>query len=408
MTLLALALAVGVVIDDAIVVLENIERHRELGESPRDAASKGTREIAFAATAATFSIAAVFVPVVFVQGHRRQLPRASSALTVAGSVMISLFVALTLTPMLAARMPPPKERAHGSVYHWLERGFAWLEARYRQLARLGARAPRHDARRSRSPRSCVALGFGSRARRRVLPAVGRGHASSSRFETPPGTVARSHARDTCSRDEKWMLAQPELAGLFSGGGRRRSTVRARSRTEGIMFVMLKSRKERKRSAQELVPRRARRSAASRARRSRVFDLSSMMVTGDGAAISRSRSAATSTSPSSTELADEMIAGSQKRGGFVDLDKSLKLGLPEMRVMPDREKAAALGVDARTLAQDDPDHDRRAGRRDVQGGRPAATTSACASRRRTAQRPGLDRAPLRAHARRAASSSCATS
>ena len=62
MTLLALALAVGVVIDDAIIVLENIERRRELGESPYEAASKGASQIAFAATAATLSIAVVFLP----------------------------------------------------------------------------------------------------------------------------------------------------------------------------------------------------------------------------------------------------------------------------------------------------------------------------------------------------------
>ncbi len=78
MTLLALTLAVGVVIDDAIVVLENIERHREAGESPREAASKGTREIAFAATAATLSVAAVFMP-----GDLRA--RASSATSSASS-----------------------------------------------------------------------------------------------------------------------------------------------------------------------------------------------------------------------------------------------------------------------------------------------------------------------------------
>ena len=66
MTLLGMTLVVGVVIDDAIIVLENIERHRELGEAPRVAASEGTRQIVFAATAATVSVAAVFLPVVFV------------------------------------------------------------------------------------------------------------------------------------------------------------------------------------------------------------------------------------------------------------------------------------------------------------------------------------------------------
>src|SRR5262245_17795747 len=109
MTLLALTLAVGVVIDDAIVVLENIERHREAGEAPREAASKGAREIAFAATAATVSVAAVFVPVVFVEGMLGNFLGEFGA-TVATAVLLSLVVALTLTPMLAARIPTAKER----------------------------------------------------------------------------------------------------------------------------------------------------------------------------------------------------------------------------------------------------------------------------------------------------------
>ena len=112
MTLLGMTLAVGVVIDDAIVVLENIERHREQGEDAATAASKGTREIAFAATAATISVAAVFLPAFFVEGLVGSF-LGEFGLTVAGSVMISLFVALTLTPMLAARMPPPKAARRG-------------------------------------------------------------------------------------------------------------------------------------------------------------------------------------------------------------------------------------------------------------------------------------------------------
>jgi HAE1 family hydrophobic/amphiphilic exporter-1 len=130
MTLLALALAVGVVIDDAIVVLENIERHREAGQAPKEAASSGTREIAFAATAATLSIAVVFLPVVFVEGLVGSF-LGEFGVTVAAAVMFSLFVALTLTPMLAARMSPPTEKPEGSVYAKLERGFEGMEARYR-------------------------------------------------------------------------------------------------------------------------------------------------------------------------------------------------------------------------------------------------------------------------------------
>ena len=105
MTLLGMTLAVGVVIDDAIVVLENIERHRDEGEDARTAARRGTREIAFAATSATISVAAVFLPVAFVDGLVGSF-LGEFGLVVAGSVIISLFVALTLTPMLAARIPP--------------------------------------------------------------------------------------------------------------------------------------------------------------------------------------------------------------------------------------------------------------------------------------------------------------
>ncbi|MGI9432540.1 MAG: efflux RND transporter permease subunit, partial [Myxococcota bacterium] len=140
MTLLALALAVGVVIDDAIVVLENIERHREQGASAREAASSGTRQIAFAATAATISVAAVFLPVVFVEGLVGSFLGEFGA-TVAAAVMVSLIVVLTLTPMLAARMPPPKERTHGSIYQRLERAFIALESGYKSLLGLALRHP---------------------------------------------------------------------------------------------------------------------------------------------------------------------------------------------------------------------------------------------------------------------------
>ena len=132
MTLLAMTLAVGVVIDDAIVVLENIERHRERGEDPFVAAKRGTKEITFAATAATVSVAAVFMPVYFVEGLVGSF-LGEFGLVVAGSVIISLFVALTVTPMLAARMPPPKPRSEGSLYHFLEVGLNSLESSYRRI-----------------------------------------------------------------------------------------------------------------------------------------------------------------------------------------------------------------------------------------------------------------------------------
>ena len=152
MTLLGLTLAIGVVIDDAIIVLENIERHREGGKNALEAARSGTREITLAACAATFSVAAVFVPVAFASGRMGAFLR-EFGITVAVAVMISLFVALSLTPMLAARMPPPKERAHGSIYHRLERWFARRSRRAIAIcstgrSRTAARPPRSRWRRS--------------------------------------------------------------------------------------------------------------------------------------------------------------------------------------------------------------------------------------------------------------------
>src|SRR5262249_14145465 len=101
MTLLALSLSVGVVVDDAILVLENIYRRRELGEDRHAAAVRGAREISFAAIAATFSIAAIFIPVAFLKGSIG-LMFYQFAITVTVAVLLSLIVSLTITPMLCA------------------------------------------------------------------------------------------------------------------------------------------------------------------------------------------------------------------------------------------------------------------------------------------------------------------
>src|SRR5262249_23308877 len=101
MTLLALSLSVGVVVDDAILVLENIYRRREHGEKKREAALKGAREISFAAIAATFSIAAIFIPVAFMKGAvcRVFFP---FGITVSVAVLLSSVISLTITPVLCA------------------------------------------------------------------------------------------------------------------------------------------------------------------------------------------------------------------------------------------------------------------------------------------------------------------
>src|SRR5206468_2332054 len=204
----------GVVIDDAIVVLENIERHREIGEDAYTAARTGTREIAFAAIAATFSVAAVFIPVVFVKGVVGSF-LGSFGLTVAGSVLISLFVALTLTPMLAARMKPPAPRAHGSIYHRLEQAFAITESSYRR-ALDWTLAHRWRTIALAVTAFAIALGFGHALEGELFPSADEA-LFFAQIETAPGSSVEN-TLEYLQHDEAWFLAQPEVAGMFSSVG----------------------------------------------------------------------------------------------------------------------------------------------------------------------------------------------
>jgi multidrug efflux pump len=112
LTMLALVLAIGVVVDDAIVVLENIHRHIEEGETPMDAAFKGMKEITFAVIATTVALVAVFTPLAFQTSTTGRL-FVEFAIAIAGSVLISAFVALTLTPMMSARVLKRVEKKPG-------------------------------------------------------------------------------------------------------------------------------------------------------------------------------------------------------------------------------------------------------------------------------------------------------
>ncbi len=343
MTLLAMTLAVGVVIDDAIVVLENIERHRDMGLDSREAAAQGTKQIAFAATAATLSIAAVFVPVVFVEGIVGNF-LGEFGVTTAISVLISLVVALTLTPMLAARVPAARERAHGGVYHRLEQGFLWLERRYEAMLdwTLGHRKATLAV---AGASFVVALGFGSRLGAEFFPPSDEGRFFVD-YQTPPGTSVQA-TLDILRKNEEWVLSQPEVAGLFSAAGTGRMGAVPQP-TDGVMFAMLKERRHRERSAQEIVVEARKALGAIPGQRVKISDMSGMMMSGDSGQFQVDLRGNVDLD-TLDRLATRMIEALQGNGGFVDLDKSLKLGRPELRVLPDRDKAAALGVDARTLA-----------------------------------------------------------
>lgn len=130
LTLLAMVLAIGLVVDDAIVVLENIYRNLEKGMKPVDAALVGSREIGFAIIAMTLTLAAVFVPLAFGQTRTDRL-FIEFALALAGAVMVSGFVALTLSPMMCAKLLK-HEPKHGKIYNTIETFFEWQTAGYKK------------------------------------------------------------------------------------------------------------------------------------------------------------------------------------------------------------------------------------------------------------------------------------
>src|SRR5437899_9700728 len=133
-TLLALTIAIGIVVDDAIIVLENAFRHQEeLHEAPEQAAMSGTNEIGFAVIATTIALVAVFTPLGFLHGTAGRL-LSEFGIAVAGAVVISGFVALTLTPMLCAKILR-MSHSHGELFQMFERGFNALSERYAALLR---------------------------------------------------------------------------------------------------------------------------------------------------------------------------------------------------------------------------------------------------------------------------------
>ena len=130
LSLMALAIATGFVVDDAIVVIENITRYVEKGMKPFDAALEGAKEIGFTVLSISVSLVAVFIPILSMGGIVGRLLR-EFAVTLSVAIGVSLLVSLTTTPMMCARLlRPENEIRHGRLYHASERGFRWIVSRY--------------------------------------------------------------------------------------------------------------------------------------------------------------------------------------------------------------------------------------------------------------------------------------
>jgi len=242
LTLLALVLAVGLVVDDAIVMLENIYRRMEEGESPIHASIFGARQVAFAIIATTLTLAAVFLPVAFQSGRTGRLFY-EFGLTLAIAVSVSAFVALTLSPMLCSRILRPKlvqgKAQHGWFYNKTEPIFVFINRlfegtlkgaiRFRYLVLLGAVAF-----------AVTGPYLYTKLQRELTPMEDRGVFTAS-FVPPVGSTPEYNA--VYSRDmEQIILAIPEVDRTYhrTGDGR------------AFIFATLKPWEERTRTTQEVV------------------------------------------------------------------------------------------------------------------------------------------------------------
>jgi HAE1 family hydrophobic/amphiphilic exporter-1 len=338
-TLLALLLLVGVVVDDAIVVLENIYRHREHDPAATavSAAVDGSREVTFAVIAASFSLVAIFAPVVFVSGILGQFLR-SFAVVVTFGVLVSLFVSLTLTPMLCSRYLDVQKK-HGRIYWALEHFFEGVESFYRRslawaLAHRGAVLLGAAA----AFATAIPL-FGS------LPRELAPQADEGRFligiRTPLGSSI-DYTETKLREVEQIAFRYPEVVTEFGVIG----LGSAQQVNQATVVARMKPRAERSRSQQEVIEL-LRRDLAQIAG-ARAFPRAFGLVQGQ-----RSEPLQfVVKGPNLQEMG--RLAGELQRTLQADtrigrMDTDLQLDLPQLVLEPDRARAAGLALTSADIA-----------------------------------------------------------
>ena len=247
LSLMALTIAVGFVVDDAIVVVENIYRHIEEGEAPFQAAIKGSREIGFTVLSISCSLIAVFIPLLLMGGIIGRLFR-EFALTVTASIAISALVSLTLAPMMCARFMQRAPEHHGRIYRFIESGFDALISFYRRTLDIALRWQRVT----------ISIFFATMALT-VLLAI----------EIPKGffpiqdvgmiSAFMEAAQDTAPEEMMRLmkkvgaviLADPDVAGLGTFTG---STGGANTANTARGFIVLRPRDERELSSTQIIDR----------------------------------------------------------------------------------------------------------------------------------------------------------
>lgn len=336
LTMLALTLSIGILIDDAIVVIENIHRHLEMGKSPWKAAREGTAEIGLAVMAITASIVAVFLPVATMKGIMGRF-FFQFGVTVAIAVSVSMFVALTLTPMLSARML--KEHEHGSggpIGKALDWFFDWLDRVYSVTIKSALRHP------IITMIVATASFVGSLGLLGVIPTEFIPEADRGEFrvyaEMPLGTsLDKTIEQVDQITDDLGEMPGVELTFATIGGGQQEEV------HKGTIHVELVDAKERSFSQSDAMEY-ARTLLAGY--KDVQLAIEPIQAVGGGGGQRQGDAQFMLLGSDYDQLnatADEMIAALEEMDGYVDVDKNVRLGKPEVRVVIDRQRAADLNV-----------------------------------------------------------------
>ena len=335
LTLLALILAIGIVVDDAIIVLENAYRHQEeLGETPEVAASRGTSEIAFAVIATTTALVAVFTPLAFLSGSTGRLFR-EFGLAVAGAVIVSGFVALTLIPMLCARIlrVPPR---HGRLYQLLENGFTTLASGYKRSLALALHHPLTVVAGMLAVAIAAGLVF-TTLKREFVPDDDLGNFRVS-ITAPEGATVQ-YTDEYQQQAEAILNAVPEIdnyTSIVGWGGRVNS---------GFLNVRLVDWSARDRTVQDIL--RQIQPQLGAIAGAQVFASSPSTFGGRGSPVQF-----VVQHPDFDQLValmEPLVTRARQIPGLVNVDTDLRINKPELNVSFDRDRAEDLGVPIATVA-----------------------------------------------------------
>jgi HAE1 family hydrophobic/amphiphilic exporter-1 len=337
LSLMALTLSVGFVVDDAIVMLENIVRHMEMGKTRLQAALDGSKEIAFTIVSMTLSLAAVFIPVLFMGGVVGRLMH-EFAVTIAAAILVSGFVSLTLTPMLCSRfLKPPHAVRHGWFYNVIERMFdLWLRSYGWTL-----RQTIHFKGATMFVSALLLVGtyyLFTIMPTGFIPSVDTGQLNGQ-FETTQGlgfesTVAHAKAIMKVLEDDPNVAGYTANVGAFGGGG---------GGTGGRLNVDLKPRNQRTLTADQVIE--ELRPKLSRIPGVRAF-LTNPPAIRIGGMQSRSQYQFTLQDPDTEELyrvAPQFEAAMHGVEGLEDVTSDLQIRNPQINVTLDRDQIAALGL-----------------------------------------------------------------